>query len=255
MSNKDTYEAQGVVKSYSAQNDLQKPEETILNILKNKAGNMRMLDIGVGGGRTTLYFAGLVKEYIGIDYSENMIKACRMRFSNCLENMSFEVCDAKAMEIFKDDYFDFILFSFNGIDYISHEDRLKALQEIKRVGKKGGFFCFSTHNLRSVDKLLAVKLSVNPAKMLYFILQHLLLRFMNRGLRKLRNEPYAIIRDGAYRFRLATYYVKPEMAAKQLSDLGYRNIRVYSLTNGEEVSDKSELETIIDPWLYYLCNI
>jgi ubiquinone/menaquinone biosynthesis C-methylase UbiE len=255
MSNKNTYESQDVVKSYSAQEDLQKPEETILNSLKNRLGNMRMLDIGVGGGRTTLHFAGLVKEYIGIDYSENMIKSCKMRFKNHPENMSFEVCDAKAVEIFKDDYFDFILFSFNGIDYISHEDRLKSLQEIKRVGKKGGFFCFSTHNLRSIDNLFAVRLSVNPAKMLYSIIQHLLLRFMNRGFKKLKDEQYAIIRDGAYRFRLATYYVKPEIAGKQLSDLGYKNIQVYSLASGQEISDKSKLETATDPWLYYLCNI
>lgn len=38
---------------------------------------MTMLDIGVGAGQTTPYFAQSVKEYIGIDYSSQMIQACR----------------------------------------------------------------------------------------------------------------------------------------------------------------------------------
>ena len=75
---------------------------------------MKMLDIGVGGGRTTLHFAPLVKEYVGIDYSQNMIKACQERFAQ----VSFQTADARSMGIFKDSTFDFILFSYNGIDYI-----------------------------------------------------------------------------------------------------------------------------------------
>ena len=35
-----------------------------------------MLDIGVGTGRTTMHFAGLVKEYVGVDYSSALIQAC-----------------------------------------------------------------------------------------------------------------------------------------------------------------------------------
>ncbi len=69
LSNKDVYGSEDIVKGYSSGEGLQKPEETILNELRNKLPNMKMLDIGVGAGRTTKYFAPLTKRYVGVDYS------------------------------------------------------------------------------------------------------------------------------------------------------------------------------------------
>jgi ubiquinone/menaquinone biosynthesis C-methylase UbiE len=45
---------------------------------------MKMLDIGVGRGRTTMHFAQAAEEYWAIDYSEEMIAACRERFRDLL---------------------------------------------------------------------------------------------------------------------------------------------------------------------------
>ncbi len=97
ISNKKAYESKDVVSYYFSQEDLYKPEDTILNIFKNRFKVMRMLDIGVGAGRTTVHFAKLAKEYIGIDYSENMINACKKRFHRLNGNISFKVCDARDM--------------------------------------------------------------------------------------------------------------------------------------------------------------
>ncbi|ELP52058.1 methyltransferase type 11 domain protein [Microcystis aeruginosa TAIHU98] len=60
------------------------------------------------------------------------------------------MADARNLEQFADNYFDFILFSFNDIDYISHADRFLVLEEISRIGKAGGYFCFSSHNLQGI---------------------------------------------------------------------------------------------------------
>jgi ubiquinone/menaquinone biosynthesis C-methylase UbiE len=73
VSNKITYKESDVVEYYSKQTNLQPPEETILNLFKGSLSEMKMLDIGVGGGRTTVHFAQLVKTYEAIDYSEEMI--------------------------------------------------------------------------------------------------------------------------------------------------------------------------------------
>ena len=78
--NRVVYESEDVIRYYLSQNDLQKPEETILNELRNKLPQMSMLDIGVGAGRTTTHFAFLAKEYIGIDYSGQMVNACQRKF-------------------------------------------------------------------------------------------------------------------------------------------------------------------------------
>jgi ubiquinone/menaquinone biosynthesis C-methylase UbiE len=183
LSNKRIYESKSLVRYYSNEILLQKPEQTILNFLNDRLKNIRMLDIGVGGGRTTYHFAKKTKEYIAIDYSENMIKACKERFQNFPRSISFKVCDVRSMGIFENGYFDFLLFSFNGIDYVSHEDRLKALKEVRRIGRSGGYFCFSTHNLNSdVEKSFTIKFSKNPIRILRNISKAFLLKILNSNI-------------------------------------------------------------------------
>ena len=254
MRNKDTYEAHDVVRHYATQKYLQKPEETILNIFRDKLKPMKMLDIGVGAGRTTPYFASHVAEYVGIDCSANMIKACEQQFRDFHKNISFKVCDVRSMKIFDNNYFDFILFSFNGLDYISHEDRLLALQQIRRVCKRGGFFCFSAHNLQSIANLYAIR-SKHPAKLLYRIfVRNPLLTVLNGRFDKIKKHGYAIIRDSSHWFRLKTYYIHPGEQVKQLDNLGFNHIRIYSL-DGKEVEEVSRFErTSANSWLYYLCR-
>lgn len=257
VSNKDTWESEDIVKVYSTHFNLQKPEETILNDLRSKLSDMKMLDIGVGAGRTAHYFAHLTKEYVGIDYSQNMIKMCQQKFRNYSKKISFEVCDATSLcRIFGDSYFDFVLFSFNGLDYMNHEDRLIALREIRRVTKKGGYFCLSTHNLNSAWKVFLFRPSRNPFKLLPEIRRLFLLRLLNKNaLKELRNKQYTILNDGAHNFRLRTYYIRPREQIKQLTDLGFTNIKIYGLLDGKEIRDPFKLKNATDAWLYYLCNI
>ncbi len=62
MSNKNTWEEDDIVEYYTQLTALQPPEVTITNILRDRLSGMGMLDIGVGAGRTTLYFAELVSQ-------------------------------------------------------------------------------------------------------------------------------------------------------------------------------------------------
>jgi ubiquinone/menaquinone biosynthesis C-methylase UbiE len=256
ISNQKTYETEDIIRSYFLKDELQKPEETILNILKDGLKNMRMLDIGVGGGRTTIHFAPLVRQYIGIDYSKNMIGACKKRFPEFAGKDYFKICDASNMAIFENNYFDFILFSFNGIDYISHEDRIKALKEIKRISKSNGYFCFSSHNLNTdIENNFNIKFTNNPVKLLYRIYYYLLFKFLTKNFKRLqKTSNYLIINDGARKFRLKTYYIKPVEQINQLAALGFKDIRVYSLSEGNEIKNKFSLNTLKDSWLYYLCR-
>jgi len=258
-SNKDCYESKDLVKAYSANFLLQKPEETILNHLRDKLPNMKMLDAGVGAGRTTHYFAPLTKEYVGVDYSENMIKMCRERFRKYPRKISFEIADARALKSFEDDYFDFVLFSFNGIDYMNHKDRLTALREIHRVTKNEGYFCFSTHNLNSAWKFYSFASSRNPLKLEREAYRLLLMRLFNKNnwkqLRKaLATKKYVIFNDGANNFRLKTYYIQPTEQIKQLTCSGFAGVKIYGLLDGREIENPSNLRNTIDSWLYYLCN-
>ena len=78
--NHQVYIAPKIVQHYSQLSQLQPAEQTILDLFHNEWSSIKMLDIGVGGGRTTKHFSRVVQEYIGIDYSEEMIAACQNVF-------------------------------------------------------------------------------------------------------------------------------------------------------------------------------
>ena len=146
-SNFSVWRDEAIVAEYARANALQAPEVTILNQLSSRLSSMRMLDIGVGAGRTMLHFAPRVREYWGVDCSPAMIAACALRRPRA-DNVRLAVCDARAMAGFPDNFFDFVLFSYNGIDYVPHRDRLDIFAEIRRVSAVDGLFCFSSHNLQ-----------------------------------------------------------------------------------------------------------
>jgi ubiquinone/menaquinone biosynthesis C-methylase UbiE len=256
--NKNVYDIPAVAADYARQSHLQPAERTILRLMLPGLPAARMLDLGVGGGRTTVHFASKVREYVGTDYSESMIMECRKRFAGCPPHISFRVCDARVMDLFEAQSFDFILFSHNGIDYVSHEDRLRILKEIQRVGKPGGSFCFSTHNLNWCANLFDFRrmISLNP-KSAWPTAKRLILRFFyNPGMRmaQVRKASYIVFNDGAHHGKLQTHYIRP---LEQIAELqaGFSDVRVLSTVTGREISDPSELGRIEEPWLYYLCNI
>jgi SAM-dependent methyltransferase len=246
------WELPEIVKTYSMKPFLFEPESTILSMLRNDLQSMRMLDIGVGAGRTTSSFAPLALEYVGVDSSKAMIRICRQKYPR----YRFEVADAKCMELFKDESFDFVLFSFNGIDCATHEERLKILGEVHRITRNKGLFFFSTHNLNSTWKLYLPKLQRDPLSFVHEPLRIVLMRLVNSGVwqeLRTRKSKYLIFNDGAHMFNLKMYYVTPHEQVRQLTDAGFINIKIYSNSDGREIRRHSrEIET--DNWLYYLCN-
>jgi ubiquinone/menaquinone biosynthesis C-methylase UbiE len=257
-SNQVTYAAPSIVNHYTQLNTLQPAEQVVLDLLKQQNSKLRMLDIGVGGGRTTQHFSAITSEYIGIDYSAEMISACKARFKSSIHNISFKVCDARDLSRFADNSFDLILFSFNGMDYTSHDDRLTILKEISRVGKSGGHFFFSSHNLQGIEQQfnLRKQLSFNPLKTYVNLVMASLLHLFNRSvsLIQLKASDYIVLRDESHNFRLKTYYIRPKEQIHQLSD-GFKDFKVYSWKKKVEIKSEKELESICDLWLYYLCTI
>ncbi|ACK65446.1 Methyltransferase type 11 [Rippkaea orientalis PCC 8801] len=253
-----TYTDSNIVKYYSSLSQIQPAEETIIKRFQQQLSTMTMLDIGVGGGRTTKYFSNVVKKYIGIDYSPEMIEACKKQFFHANNTILFKVCDARDLSQFEDNSFDFILFSFNGIDYISHNERLQVFQEIRRVGKSGGYFFFSTHNLQGIEQEFNWKkhLSFNPFMTYVNLVMLAFLRFFNPSIsyHQLKSNNYAILKDESHNFRLKTYYIRPHQQIKQLEPY-FSHIQVYSWKYGHEITQETELISNSEMWLYYLCFI
>ncbi len=101
----------------------------------------RILDIGIGGGRTVPLMLAIGRDYLGVDYLPQMVGICRKRFPD----VAFETMDARALNL-PDASRDLIAFSFNGIDAIDYEGRLRVLAEAHRVLSPGGMFVFSALN-------------------------------------------------------------------------------------------------------------
>jgi ubiquinone/menaquinone biosynthesis C-methylase UbiE len=240
-SNHSTYESSYAVREYATQSALQPPEQTILDLILPELGTARMLDLGVGGGRTTLHFAPHAASYVGADYSQGMIDACLERFDD--QPYQFKVADARALP-FPDRSFDFVLFSFNGIDYVSHEDRRRVLAEVRRVLRAGGRFAFSTHNLDNARSLLTFRPSRHPRAML----RQLKLRRANPPLREIVSKNWTVLQDGALHGGLETYYVRREEQLRQLASAGFKDVKVFQLDGS------IAREGATDPWLYYFCT-
>lgn len=248
--NRKVYESEAVAGMYATLGDLFPAERILLERLGSRLAQSRMLDVGVGGGRTAVHFAPRVREYLGVDYSSAMIAGCRRRFPDPPPGMRFAVADARGLSLCADGGFDVILFSYNGLDYIGAEDRERALRELRRVAAPGAWIAFSSHNLMSLG---TPRPAPAGAGRLRAILRGWALRWLNGDLRSLRRGDHAIVHDDGCRFRLRTFYVRPSHQAAALAASGLVDVEVFGM-DGRGLPPAA-LDACADEWLYYLARV
>jgi SAM-dependent methyltransferase len=143
--NLQTYHIPEIASHYAALNYLT-PCEKLLFRTYIRPG-MSVLDLGVGGGRTTSCLSRIASRYVGVDYSEAMIQACRRKFSD----LNFLLADASDLSAFEDASFDAVVFSYNGLDcVVANEKRQRCFRECWRILRRDGVFVFSSRNPRSI---------------------------------------------------------------------------------------------------------
>jgi len=242
--NLEKYNEPEVVDYYKKAEGLQ-PSEAYLFKRYLKPG-MSILDIGVGGGRTTPYLSKIAARYVGADYSNAMVEVCKKRFP------ALEFChaDATDMRVFQDNEFDAVVFSFNGIDAIrSHEERAKCLKEIARILKSGGIFIFSSHNAR----VLGVWPQYRGAR--GYQMAWRTIRAFGKSLslfwRQVRRATYApgqgFVKDPVHG-GMDHYVSIPETMTPQLQAVA---LNVLEIVAGP--SRKIRIRAIV-PWYYYACT-
>jgi ubiquinone/menaquinone biosynthesis C-methylase UbiE len=259
LTNNTAYQTAAIVRHYIEATELFPPEKTVLDLLQHDLPHMAMLDIGVGAGRTTLHFARAVRSYLGIDYSPSMVEACTRRFAGTSASTTFRLCDVRDMATIPESSFDFVLASNNALDYIGLGDRHEALSEIKRVGKSGGFFFLCSHNLQNLPGRFEFDWRFDR-HVIGRIREAVTLRIANRmfgskSVKALRSASRLVVNDGSLGFRLRTAYLQPAVQLDDLTDAGFRDIRVYSLHDGRELDIGHELAVTIDRSLHYLSRI
>lgn len=233
------------------------PEREIIIKFKPDWHKFRVLDIGCGTGRTSMTFAAIAKEYVGIDYSLGMINKCK---SVIREDTSTKLLygDARNLSHLYGDQFDFILFSLNGIDSVSHEDRLTILSEVRKVVKPNGYFFFSTHSIFSFPyKKKSLKFNHhNILRSIYQCWKSTKFNYqLSRHQKKLDQKvvlakPWTILISGDHDFKMPIYLINPEYQVKQLFEQGFDVVSVYD-QKGKEVNP---LQHKLGGFLYFLCS-
>ncbi len=279
------FERSDVVGEYTALDWLLAPEQRILEILRPSMSGGRMLDLGVGAGRTTLHFAPLVATYVGVDVSRPMVDAAAARFdARFHRDCRFIVGDARRLPVLDTGSFDVVLFSFNGLDLVGdHPDRVACLAETARLTRQGGAFVFSSHNLdfakrrTSVTRAIAEALTVGvqsraPVRRSARLLRRAVSgavrwRRLNGAPEGLARVPYRLISEERHRFefsrdfydapderiRIRKYYVRPAEQVRQLEAAGFHGVRAFT-PDGEECTERLDADLGEHWWLYYLCH-
>ena len=233
-------------------------EQRVLELLGDSLGDAEMLDLGIGTGRTGRTFAPLVRRYVGLDYSPRMLERARQRLGD-LEGVELVLGDARDLSPI-DGSFDFVLFSFNGIDAVGHEDRLRILSEVHRVLKPDGRFLFSTHSTGALPlderKPRSPRYAGSRLYGLYARLRDIpygrKIRSINRrlDLDEARRRGWVIVPERGHDVQVDDYYVDPEYQLRQLREAGLEVEAIYDGSgNAVELPHRGR-----DPWLDYLCR-
>lgn len=244
--NKETYARADVLEYFQDLDALFEPEKVLFEKLSPAIRNKKILDLGIGGGRTTKHLLQITDDYTGVDYVREFAEATGGKYPQAKISRG----DARDLKEFEDNSFDFVLFSFNGLDCVPSEDRLRALKEIYRVLKKDGYFMFSAHNrdYKYFSKLpwqREIEYDAQFFKFSLYCLYHLPKHFKMKK-HEIFTDDYAVVNDPDHRFSLLLYYISIDKQVKQLTDIGFSGVEAYD-RDGKLV----ERDTV-SHWIYYL---
>ncbi len=218
-----------------------------------------ILDLGVGAGRTVPLLRGISQDYTAIDYTPELVAVCRNKYP---ELRVFQG-DARNLSDFAAESFGLVVFSFNGIDAVNPEDRIKILREAHRVLRKGGIFLFSAHNQRGPGHGERLKLGVypthNPLKLARRIFRALwnsartISNYLRYSRLNQRADGYSIMNAAAHNHGILIHYITMKKQREQLAATGFRSDpEIYGNLGGALISPGEE--TSRDTWFHFIAR-
>jgi SAM-dependent methyltransferase len=255
--NRRTYAAKRVLRQYgTATGWLEPGERAAFELIAAAVRGRAILDIGVGGGRTTPLMLSLSTDYRGIDYCLAMVDVARHRFPN----VQFLEMDARRLDLGQGSI-DLVAFTYNGIDSVDLEGRREILHNVYRVLRPAGYFVFSAlnrqgtaHNDGWPDFSVFHGLGWWPNTLL-----HALGRLALGGVNRLRLRP--LLRDEedvaignitAHNFGLITLFLSLKAQLQELANVGFRVEAVFEPEGRRLAADGSEESDA--PWHHFVAH-
>jgi 2-polyprenyl-3-methyl-5-hydroxy-6-metoxy-1,4-benzoquinol methylase len=154
----------------------------IISHVKNNAesiNNLKIIEVGCGHGANSQYLNSFYSNYLGIDYSDELIRIANHRYSN--NNTSFLCSNIKDYNT--SEKYDLII----GVGILHHvDDLLSVLNSIRKFGNPNSFFVFLEPQKENVIVQLLRKFRKNIDKkysenQIYFSKKELSSVFYNAG--------------------------------------------------------------------------
>lgn len=118
----------------------QEPSPFAEIVSKKLLPRQKLLELGCGNGRDSVYFAHLKHDVTASDFSEQVIEQNKQLFVECSE--IFAVMDISNKFPYNDNSFDVVYASLS-IHYFTDSKTREIINEVRRVLKQGGIFAFA----------------------------------------------------------------------------------------------------------------
>jgi SAM-dependent methyltransferase len=211
----------------------------------------RVLDIGVGSGRTTRYILPLASSYMGVDLSPAMLARCRLDWPRA-EIVELDIRDLANLSPRR---FDFIVASNAIFDVLTHETRLEALADCAALLAPQGLLYFSGHNRNYVKAGLppAPDFSGSPMRWPINLARFLPDSFNHIRMKKYEHHEtdYALLNDVAHGWQGVFYYTDRATQTRQIESVDLALVEV--LGDDGRVLKEGEGDEA-DGLLHYICQ-
>lgn len=239
-----TMRSDAVVDFYSDFSGLLLHERAALRLVGGAARGKPILDLGVGGGRTVKPLLKVSEDYLGIDYSPEMVEACKQRFPK----QRFVLGDARDLSMVADESVFLVSFGWNGICMVNHQDRLRILSQIYRKLTPGGIFILTTHNRNCPDEFQGFRFpeftrSQRRRDLIASAWKYCrataasLSNWSRYRHRVVRLPEYSIINDRSHDYGVMLYHIDLVNQRKQIEALGYEGNAIAFGTDGKVAED------------------
>lgn len=113
-----------------------------------------MLDVSIGSGSASLQVADLGVQLSGSDLNKAMLARCKKKAADKGLSVNLKCCDFREVAEQFDGLFDCVASTGNSLPYVSNQDVLKAMEQMDKLVKPGGYLYYE---IRNWDKILRDK--------------------------------------------------------------------------------------------------